>query len=157
MADLHFRGFSKNIVSSNREQPEQFLYEPVSLVSQWNPTPGLYTRYGDVAELLGRVDDRPVIMGSGDELRLSFDANALRPPPVGWTRDYLLKVDGWAKDRDANTAYSQTVEPLPFHAMSRYPYPATEHFPSDRAHAKYRKRYNTRPAVTLILGLVSSN
>jgi hypothetical protein len=30
-------------------------------------------------------------------------------------------VDGWAKDGDANTAFSQTVTPLPFHAMPQYP------------------------------------
>ena len=43
--------------------------------------------------------------------------------PAGWKRDFLLLVDGWAKDADANTAFSQSVLPLPFHSMSRYPYP----------------------------------
>jgi hypothetical protein len=156
-ADLHFRGFSKNLVSDTREQPEQFLYDTVSPTSQWNPTPGLYTRYGDVRELIIDVDDKPVILGSGDEMRLSFRADSLPPVAPGWKRDYILKVDGWAKDRDANTAYSQTVEPLPFHAMPRYPYPANEHFPSDAAHVSYRKKYNTRPAATLIVPLVTSN
>lgn len=156
-ADLHFRGFSKNIVSSNREQPERFLYNVVSPVSQWNQTPGLYTRYGDVAPLIGAVDDRLVLMGSGDEMSLEFRAGALPPPPAGFERDYILKVDGWAKDRDANTAYSQTVEPLPFHGMSAYPYPAAEHFPSDRLHQSWREKYNTRPAVTLIPSLVAEN
>ena len=156
-ADLRFRGFSKNVVSAAREQPEQCFYDAVSAASQWNPTPGLYTRYGDVAELIGRVDDRLVVMGSGDEMRLSFRADSLPAPRPGFERDYILKVDGWAKDRDANTAYSQTVEPLPFHSMSRYPYPGSEHFPSDAAHEKYRKQYNTRPPATLIAPLVSSN
>lgn len=31
-----------------------------------------------------------------------------------------LKVDGWA--RTATIPHSQTVEPLPFHGMVRYPY-----------------------------------
>jgi hypothetical protein len=61
-----------------------------------------------------------------------------------------LKVDGWAKDRDANTAFSQTVEPLPFHAMTSYPYSPREHYPADAAHEAYRKQYNTRPALRLI-------
>ena len=52
---------------------------------------------------------------------------ALKP---GWKREFILKVDGWAKDRDANTAYSQTVEPLPFHAMSAYPYRPERTFPA---------------------------
>ena len=84
-------------------------------------------------------------------------ADGLPPVAPGWKRDYVLKVDGWAKDRDANTAFSQTVEPLPFHAMSRYPYPANEHFPKDAAHEAYRRDYNTRPAVTLIKPLYAGN
>jgi hypothetical protein len=59
-------------------------------------------------------------------------------------------VDGWAKDRDPNTAFSTTVEPLPFHGMSVYPYPPEEHFPSDAAHEKWRKEYNTRPALRVV-------
>jgi hypothetical protein len=59
-------------------------------------------------------------------------------------------VDGWAKDRDPNTAFSQGVEPLPFHAMSTYPYPDKERYPADEAHRMYRSTYNTRPALRLI-------
>ena len=119
----------------------------------WNPTPGLYTRYGDVTKLLAQVDDKLVLMGSGDEVQLRFDAAALPPLPPGWRRDWLLKVDGWAKDRDANTAYSQTVGPLPFHGMSSYPYPAAEHYPDSPEYRDYIKQYNTRPALRLLRGL----
>lgn len=154
-ADLHFRGFSEAGIDPERRQPEYFDYAKVSPVSQWNPTPGFYTRYGNVRELLAGADDRLVIMGSGDELRLSFDAAALPPLSAGWTRDFLLFVDGWAKDRDANTAYSQTVEPLPFHNMSSYPYPAPEAYPSDSAHQRYQEEWNTRPARRLIAPLVT--
>ena len=38
----------------------------------WNPTPGNYTRYGAVDDLLRQPDDRMVIMGSGDEIRMRF-------------------------------------------------------------------------------------
>ena len=72
-----------------------FLYDPVSEVSNWNPTPGLYTRYGDVRPLREKPDARPVIMGSGDEIRLLFDARRLPPVRAGWQRDFILKVDGW--------------------------------------------------------------
>jgi hypothetical protein len=109
-----------------------------------------------VRELLDQIDDRLVIMGSGDELRLSLDAASIPPLPTGWFRDFLLLVDGWAKDRDANTAYSQTVEPLPFHAMSRYPYPAPEAYPNDPADEAYRKEWNTRPALRLIRSLADA-
>ncbi|MFY9822847.1 MAG: FG-GAP-like repeat-containing protein [Thermoanaerobaculia bacterium] len=156
-AELRFRGFSQPVIHPERLQPEGFDYQTFMPVSEWNPTPGLYTRYGDVRELLGDVDDRLVIMGSGDEVRLRFDARALPRLPAGWRRDFLLKVDGWAKDADANTAFSQSVEPLPFHAMSRYPYPASERFPDDEAHRAYRAHYNTRPALRLIRPLQAEN
>ena len=155
-ADLHFRGFSETRIHPERKQPDTFLYDSVSSNSFWNPTAGLYTRYGDIRELLGEVDDRLAILGSGDEIRLQFAAS-LPPLPAGWTRDFLLKVDGWAKDRDPNTAFSNSVEPLPFHAMSRYPYPANEHFPDDAAHRRYREQYNTRPALRLIRPLGGTN
>ena len=122
----------------------------------WNPTPGLYTRFGDVRELLTQVDDRFVIMGSGDEIKMLFEASSLPPLRPGHRRDYLLLVDGWAKDRDPNTAHSQTVEPLPFHAMSQYPYFEDERYPESPAHLRYRKEYNTRPALRLIRPLAVS-
>ncbi len=155
-ADLHFRGFSESVIDPQRKQPDTFRYNQVETTSYWNPTPGLYTRYGDVRELTQDVDDRLIIMASGDELVLKFDASQLPTLPQGWTRDFLLKVDGWAKDRDPNTAFSQTVEPLPFHGMSRYPYPSTEHFPDDEAHRQYRDHYNTRPALRLLRPLTIS-
>lgn len=148
-ADLSFRGFSESRIDALRKQPDTYVYGSVSPTSFWNPTPGFYTRYGDVRELATGIDDKLIIMGSGDELKLRFLAGAFPPVRHGWTRDFLLKVDGWAKDRDPNTAFSSTVEPLPFHGMSVYPYPATERFPEDEAHRKYRREYNTRPALRL--------
>jgi hypothetical protein len=152
-ADLHFRGFSASRIDPQRKQPDTFFYGQVSPASFWNPTPGLYTRFGSVDNLLRDVDDQLVIMGSGDEVRLQFRAELLNAPRPGWTRDFLLKVDGWAKDRDANTAFSYRVEPLPFHGMSRYPYPAGERYPRDAAHDRYQSTYNTRPARVLIAPL----
>ncbi len=155
-ADLRFRGFSRPTIDSERLQPESFDYTSTTPVSMWNPTPGHYTPYGDVRELISELDDRLAIMGSGDELRLRWPARKFPPLPSGWRRDFLLYVDGWAKDADANTAFSQTVEPLPFHGMSAYPYRADEHFPDDAAHREYLKRYLTRPALRLIRPLISA-
>jgi hypothetical protein len=149
-AELRFRGFSQPEIDPERTQPESFNYSHRTLLSMWNPTPGLYTRYGDVESLLADVDDRFVIMGSGDELRLSFKASLLPKTGDGWKRDFLLLVDGWAKDADPNTAFSQSVEPLPFHEMRGYPYPPGEQFPDDQLHRLYRVQYNTRPALRLI-------
>ena len=59
-------------------------------------------------------------------------------------------MDGWAKDGDANTAFSRTVEPLPFHSMPQYPYSTPYAYPTDGMHNRYREFYNTRPALQLI-------
>jgi hypothetical protein len=155
-ASLRFRGFSRASIDPARHQPELFAYDRPQPSSMWNPIDGLYTRYGDVHPLLVDADDRFVIMGSGDEIVVRFDGRPLPPVRAGWARDFLLLVDGWAKDADANTAFSQTVEPLPFHAMSAYPYPRSEHFPDDQVHREYRALYNTRPALRLIRPLISS-
>jgi hypothetical protein len=104
-----------------------------------------------VGALIERVDDQLLIMGSGDELQLRFSAAALPPLQASWKRDFLLLVDGWAKDGDANTAYSQSVAPLPFHGMSQYPYPGREQFPDSRI----QQQYTTRPALRLLRPLAS--
>jgi hypothetical protein len=145
-AELRFRGFSKPVIHPERKQPEEFVYAQWMPASMWNPTRGLYTRYGDIRPLLNQVDDQLLIMGSGDEVRLRFDEAGLGPVRDGWKRDFLLMVDGWAKDGDANTAYSQTVEPLPFHGMTRYPYPDSERFPE----SEMQRQYTTRPGLRLL-------
>lgn len=147
---LGFRGFSRTTIHPARLQPESFDYQTVSETSLWNPTAGNYTRYGPVERLLAAPDDRMVIMGSGDEIRMRFHSDGLPRLPTGWKRDFLLLVDGWAKDADANTAFSQTVLPLPFHGMKSYPYPDSQAFPNDQVHQEYLKEYITRPALRII-------
>lgn len=151
-AHLGFRGFSEVVIHPQRKQPEYFVYSHFRPFDDWNwnPTPGMYTRFGQVQTLLVGVDDLLVIMGSGDELQLAFDADLLPELATGWRRDFLLMVDGWAKDGDANTAFSQTVEPLPYHGMPQYPYEAPHAFPSDGIHQRYLEIYSTRPALRLI-------
>ena len=69
----------------------------------------------------------------------------------GSSADYhLLTVLTKAGSSEANTAYAQSVEPLPFHAMSGYPYPASERFPDDAEHRRWRATYNTRPALQIL-------
>ena len=96
------------------------------------------------APLLQSVDDMYVIMNAGDEMTVEFDADKLPPLQDGWIRSFILYSDGWDKDGDINTLHSQTVEPLPFHGMSAYPYPEGERYPSDPEHLRHRLEYNTR-------------
>ncbi|MCA8979253.1 MAG: VCBS repeat-containing protein [Planctomycetes bacterium] len=145
-ANLWLRGFSDPIESEAEDLPERFEWERVAHFPRWNQHPGMYTRLGDCNPLLGEVDDRFVILGAGDCLTLTFDARALPPLADGWRRDYLLYLDGWAKDRDHNAVNVLEVEPLPFHAMSGFPYGPDEHFPDDELHRKWRAEWNTRPA-----------
>ena len=142
-ADLHYRGFSE-MYRPNPNAPHLFDYNKVSEAPQWRDMAGHYTRYGDVTSLLQAVDDMYVIMNAGDEMTVGFDADALPPLEDGWVRDFILFSDGWDKDADINTLFSQTVEPLPFHGMSAYPYPQTETYPSTSAHVRYQMEYNTR-------------
>ncbi|HSL81704.1 MAG TPA: hypothetical protein VLF66_02955, partial [Thermoanaerobaculia bacterium] len=51
-ADLRFRGFSGPVIHPERREPEVFVYADWRPTAMWDQTPGLYTRYGDVAELL---------------------------------------------------------------------------------------------------------
>jgi len=146
-ANLAYRGFSSSGSDADSPKPTTFIYESWRPTTMWNPTPGMYTREGDVRRLLARTDDMMVIMGSGDEIRTRFSPRHLPALPAGWTRDFMLLVDGWAKDADSNTAFGDSVEPLPFHGMSSYPYPSTQHFPADRRHMEYRKTFNVRQPV----------
>ena len=105
---------------------------------------------GQVLTELKEMDDNTRVVAERTWRELAFPASQLPPLRLHWTRDFLLLVDGWAKDADANTAFSQTVTPLPFHRMSAYPYKPSEHFPSDAEHAAYVRDYLTRPALRLI-------
>ena len=142
-ADLHYRGFSE-MYRPNPHAPHLFDYQKVTTEAQWRDLSGYYTRYGDVNALLQEVDDMYVILNAGDEITVEFDAARLPSLKPGWVRDFILYSDGWDKDGDINTLTSQTVEPLPFHGMSAYPYPETERYPDDEAHQQYRREYNTR-------------
>ena len=84
-------------------------------------------------------------MNAGDAMYLQFDA--IEPVQDGYTRDYIFFSDGWVKDGDWNTVYSRTVDPLPHHAMSGYPYPLEERpvelLPSHPDWQEFHTRYIT--------------
>jgi len=118
MADLHYSGYSV-INKLNASSPEVPDYNQMSSSKQiWRDLIGYYTRFGDVRELLEKIDDRYVIMNAGDEMTVRFPAQP--PPPSGWVRDYLFMGDGWIKDGDYNSTFSRTVLPLPYHARQEY-------------------------------------
>ncbi len=147
-ADLHYRGFSAEYRRGGRHGPHWFDYGQVSTEPRWLPLDGLFTRFGDVQPLLQDSDDRYVIMAPGDEVTIAFDARQAPSLASGWSRDFLLYTDGWLKDADLNTATGNTVLPLPFHGMSRYPYGSDASYPVDEDHQRYLRMYNTRRLAT---------
>jgi len=120
LTDLHYRGYSViNKPDPGAPAPEVPDYSKLSASKQsWRDLIGYYTRYGEVTDLLNKIDDRYVIVASGDEMSLRFAEQP--PPPAGWVRDYVFMGDGWIKDGDYNSTFSKTVLPLPYHAKQEY-------------------------------------
>lgn len=147
-ADLGYRGYSAMYRKGGPFGPFWLNYYDVTKGQKWRDLTGYYTRYGNVLPLLQKADDEYVIANSGDQLSLNFDAKNLPKLPKGWTRDFLIYSEGWVKDGDLNTAYGQTVAPLPFHNMPSYPYGSHVHYPTDKAHREYQEKYNTRKVTT---------
>jgi tetratricopeptide (TPR) repeat protein len=146
-AELRYRGL---LVMSQKDQssPEVPHYDKVMPgVQRWRDLTGYYTRFGDVRELLAKVDDRYVIMNAGDEIAMRFAVP--EGPPPGWKRDFIWECDGWTRDGNPNTRFGTTVLPLPAHgpaASERRPGalqddPVYRRFPEDWRN--YHTRYVT--------------
>jgi len=141
-AELRYRGFPKPYSPDDR-LPKAYDYTRDSS-PEWKTHIGAYTRFGDVIPLLESRDDMYVITRSGDEIEAGFDLRGLPQLPEGWVRDYLVYVDGFGKDMDPNSAAPTFLGPLPFHAMSSFPYPDHERYPDTEAHREYLRTWNTR-------------
>ncbi len=140
---LRERGFSAE-VRPDGEDPPVYDFARTTPASPWKTFAGRYTRVGDVLSLLTRTDDLFVIAKPGDEVVLEFPAEAAGAVPQGWARTYFLRGDGYSKEMDVNSASPDAVEPLPFHAMSAYPYGPSERYPDSPEHNRYREEFNTR-------------
>ncbi len=143
MAHLAFRGYPQQI-EGKTPGDLTYNYDRISATGPFLWARGVYTRYGDVTPLLRSIDDRYVIFGTGEEIDAEFSAQALPMLPAGWTRDYFFYANGFVKDMDYWEASPFTVGPMPFHAMSRYPYPAAEHYPRGARSDAYWLDWNSR-------------
>ncbi len=157
--ELRERGFSAAVSHDGRE-PFGYDFGRVSAVSPWKVFPGRYTRLGDVLELLAQSDDSFVVSKPGDALALAFDAAALPETPRGMRRTFLFFSDGYSKEMDMNSATPDSLGPLPFHAMSRYPYTAPEAYPMTEERRRLMDRYQTRlvtaPVPRLLAALLAT-
>jgi len=142
-AQLAFFGYPKEIRLTPASDTK-YSWAKRSMTGPYARAAGNFTRYGDVKTLLGKADDKFAVFGSGEGVKLEFDANGLQPLPEGWVRDYFFFADGFEKDMDFYAADAFTVEPLPKHGMKPYPYAEGEAYPEDAEHQKYQLEYNTR-------------
>ncbi len=128
----------------------QKLTPTTATLSQMWDTPsnasGAFTRYGDVTPLVQGADDMFVVGRQGDQVNLQFPTSNLTSVETGMLRDYFFVVACWFKDPPGAWGYGFdfTVDPMPFMAMSGFPYQPTESYPSDASHIAYIQQYNTR-------------
>jgi hypothetical protein len=141
IAELSFSGASHveaaTVEHSIRAEDLHRPVDPDALLA------GDYTRYGDVRPLLAAADDRFVIMSQGDELALEFDEPARRD---GMDRWVFLQADVfYTLKYHPFGILTTTIEPLPFHGMTTYPYPPEEWpYRDDADYARYLAEWNTR-------------
>ncbi len=143
-ADLHYRGFSQSFRKGGRYGPHWFDYSTTTKEPKWRDLPGNYTRYGNVLPLITASDNMYIISNAGDEATIKFDEKKLPSLKEGWKRDFMIRSVGWVKDGDLNTAFGNSVLPLPYHGMSSYPPSAKDKYPDDPELLKYHREYNTR-------------
>jgi Flp pilus assembly protein TadD len=124
-AHLHRLGFPLEF-SPDGQHPTVYTYDVIEPTSSFKMPSGAYTRYGPVEELLHEFDDEYVILGTGDEIAIKFDARTLPSLLEGQVRTFILVSHAYCKDMDLYTANPDTVEPLPSKSMSRYPYSKEE-------------------------------
>jgi|SRR5579883_1612420 len=144
VADLHFRGILA-MSQVDRSSPELPDYDRIISTRQvWRDLIGFHTRYGDIRELIQKIDDRYAIVTAGDEITLRFVVP--EGPRQGWKRDFIWVSDGWVKDGDLNTRFGKTVLPLPSHDMPNYTVSPTrlEDDPVYRRHPKDWDVFHTR-------------
>jgi hypothetical protein len=122
------------------------IFEPIEFGLTASTASGSFTRYGDVTALLQEADDMYIIGMQGDKVSMKFSIANLEQVPEGMERDYFLFVACWFKDPPGNWGYGFefTVDPLPFIAMSGFPYLSNETYPYDDVRLAYLEEYNTR-------------
>jgi tetratricopeptide (TPR) repeat protein len=142
-AALEFLGYPREIRLTPASDTT-YSFRNRSITGPYAHAAGNYTRYGDVLDLLLAADDRFVVFGSGEGVKLDFDPRNLPALPAGWVRDYFFYANGFEKDLDFYAAHAFSVEPLPRHTLLPYPYPAGKEYPDDAQHIGYQLEYNTR-------------
>jgi hypothetical protein len=128
----------------------QKLLPSTATLSQWWDTTstasGAFTRYGDVTQLMQSTDDMYVVGRQCDQVNMQFSTADLTDPAPGMERDFFFVDACWFKDPPGawGFGFTFTTDPMPFLAMSGFPYTSAESYPYDAAHIAYLREYNTR-------------
>ncbi len=142
-AELRYSGFAREVAPDGLS-PTIYDYQQTEPDAPFRSLSGAYTRYGPVRELLADDDDMFVLMASGDEIAASFEATGLPEPAAGMTRSFVLVSHAYCKDMDFYTGTPNTLAPMPFRGMSRYPYPEHERPAETDEQRRVRETYHTR-------------
>ncbi len=131
-AQSDFHGISRySYPTPDGSSYEDRIYEEPLTHSPFDHAPGPHTRYGDVTPLVAGADDRLVVLSGGDEVVVRFDPRTLPPPPEGWERDWVVTFIGYCKGADLNAAPTPATTPMPFRAMTAYPFKSWDERPAD--------------------------
>lgn len=140
-ADLRYGGFASYEYATTEHRHIGVTDEsnqPAGSNLMW----GNFTAYGDVLPLLGSADDRFVVMRSGDELAFEFPAPAQAP---GTSRKAFMLADVmYSVKYSINGFVRDSIEPMPFHGMDKYPYNSSVSYPNLADSLSYRSTWNTR-------------
>ena len=125
--------------------PEVFDHGDVSTRPRWEDVPGRVTRLGDVTDA-PREDRRPLgrVQGRRRDPHRVRRARRCRRSPRGLAARLGPRLRRLGQGlRQEHRRRARSYGPWPFHAMSAYPYPASEHhpdptFPRGDAHARGR-------------------
>lgn len=135
-AELRYHGYSETV----GDELHEYIYASLR-DSTPRPFPGAYTVYGEILPLLAEFDDMFGIYFGGDEIALRFQLDV--EPESGHHLRLMVRSIGYYKD--AKVDVPRTVAPLPFAAMSNFPYDeAQERYPDDPEHQEYLEQWNTR-------------
>jgi tetratricopeptide (TPR) repeat protein len=119
LAKAKWLGYPKE-TSPDGRVPFGYDFAAREAIAPWKTHRGLFTPLGDVLNLLKSADDRYVTLAHGEVIAADFSERDLPALPSGWTRDWLLHVDGFGKDMDIHSEHADTLEPLPRHKELPY-------------------------------------
>lgn len=109
-AELKQLGFPQR--RNNQQRVPSYDFSQIQPFWDTRYMQGAYTQLGEISELLQHTDNAVAIIGAGEGIEIKFKDD-LPKLQAGYTRHYLLKFKGWAKDMDILTKQGETLAPIP--------------------------------------------